>query len=234
MPIDLVIAIALTASAAVVVWILCAALPAAASRRALAAIALVAWFAVIVALGATSALAPGNFGTPALGLVVALPVVAVVALAAASARLRQALLSIPMPMLIAANAVRVLGVFFLILHAQGRLPAPFAPSAGWGDIVTGALALPVAWLVARKAQGWRPILLAWNTFGLADLIAAIGLGVASAPDSPLRLFTEEPGTAMMSLLPMFLVPGYLVPILILMHLAIFARLRHPDRVAHAP
>jgi hypothetical protein len=119
MPIDLLIAIALTASAAVVVLILCAALPAAASRRVAAAIVLVAWFAVIVVLGATSALAPGNFGTPALGLVVVLPVVAVVALAAASAQLRQALLSIPVPALIAANAVRVLGVFFLICMRAG-------------------------------------------------------------------------------------------------------------------
>jgi hypothetical protein len=94
--------------------------------------------------------------------------------------------------------------------------------------VTGALALPVAWVVARKAPGWRPILIAWNTFGLADLIVAIGLGVASAPDSPLRLFTEEPGTGMMAVLPMLLVPGYIVPILVLMPLAMFARLRRSD------
>ena len=62
-------------------------------------------------------------------------------------------MAIPLPALVAAHAVRVLGIFFLILHAQGRLPAPFAPTAGWGDIVIGATALPVAWLVAARGGG---------------------------------------------------------------------------------
>ena len=36
-------------------------------------------------------------------------------------------IGIPTAVLIGANAPRVLGVFFLILYAQGQLPAPFAP-----------------------------------------------------------------------------------------------------------
>ena len=69
MAIDLVIAITLTASAAVVVWILCAALPAPASRRAVAAIVLVVWFAVVVTLGASQTLAPEHLGPRLVGSV---------------------------------------------------------------------------------------------------------------------------------------------------------------------
>ena len=47
----------------------------------------------------------------------------------------------------------------------GRLPAPFAPSAGWGDVLVGVLALPVALMAARRAAGWRPIALLWNIVG---------------------------------------------------------------------
>ena len=77
--------------------------------------------------------------------------------------------------------IRVLGASFLILMASNRLPAPFAPVAGGGDIVAGAVAVPVAWLVYQRAKGWRTVLMAWNLFGLADLIAAVTLGVLSSP-----------------------------------------------------
>jgi hypothetical protein len=120
---------------------------------------------------------------------------------------------------------RILGVGFLVLHAQGRLAAPFAPVAGWGDIFIALMALPLAWLLAsRVSTAIRRLALAWNTLGFIDLLVAVGLGVTSAPDSPLQVFTRPPGTALMTELPMLLVPLFLVPLYLLSHLAIFARL----------
>ena len=84
---DLLIAIVLTASAAFVVWELSSALPGPTPRRIKFATVLVAWFAVIVALGATRVLAPERLGTPAVGLVVLLPVVAFAILGIADRRL---------------------------------------------------------------------------------------------------------------------------------------------------
>jgi hypothetical protein len=54
---------------------------------------------------------------------------------------RRALLSIPVAALVAVNGFRIGGVLFLLLFADRRLAAPFGPSAGWGDIVTGATAV---------------------------------------------------------------------------------------------
>jgi hypothetical protein len=103
------------------------------------------------------------------------------------------------------------------------LPAPFAPVAGWGDIFVGATAFPVAWLAYRQRTSARPILWIWNIIGLADLIAAVGLGVISSP-GPARLIFAEPSSAIMTTLPWLLIPGFLVPLLIAVHIAIFIRL----------
>ncbi|MGH6922174.1 MAG: hypothetical protein ACRED5_00245 [Propylenella sp.] len=224
---DLLIAIGLTAAAAVVIGALSASVPAPARTRIGFAAVLAAWFSVAVFLGATGVLAPEHLGTPAVGAAVALPIVAIAWLASRWPVLRNALLGIPVPVLIGVNTVRMLGFFFVALYAQGRLPEPFAPIAGWGDIAIGLTALPVAWLVARQAGAWRPTALSWNLLGLADLIVAVSLGVMSAPDSPFRVFTEGPSTSAMAALPMFIVPGFLVPLLVLTHLAVFYRLSAP-------
>ena len=223
MPIDLVIAVVLTASAAAAAATLAAALPASGALRIGAAAALSAWFFAVVAIGASGLAGPEALGTPAVGAAVLLPVLAVTILAAVRPSVRALLLAIPLPVLVGVNAVRVLGVFFLLLYAAGRLPAPFAPIAGWGDIAVGLAALPAA-LIAARTAGWLPIVFGWNLLGLADLVVAIGLGVTSAPDSPMRLFGEGPGSQAMSVLPMFLVPGFLVPLLTLTHIAVFVRL----------
>jgi hypothetical protein len=57
--------------------------------------------------------------------------------------------------LVGINGVRVAGVFLLILHALGRLAAPFSTSAGWGDIIAGAIAIPAAALMTSKGTAPR-------------------------------------------------------------------------------
>ncbi|HQT26787.1 MAG TPA: hypothetical protein PLK99_09375, partial [Burkholderiales bacterium] len=97
---------------------------------------------------------------------------------------------------------------------------PFAPLAGWGDIIAGITAIPAAFLAARGLKG---LTFLWNTFGLLDLIAAIGLGATSSP-GPLHLLMVEPDTTIMTTLPWLVVPGFLVPLLASVHLAVFYRL----------
>jgi hypothetical protein len=99
----------------------------------------------------------------------------------------------------------------------------------------GALALPVAYLVRRRVRGWKAAALAWNTLGIADLFTALTLGVTSSP-GPLRVFLEEPGSGIMTALPWILIPAFIVPLLIAIHLAVYARIlgeRAPRRLASA-
>jgi hypothetical protein len=140
---------------------------------------------------------------------------------------RRAVLSIPLVALVGINSVRVAGVFFLMLHAEGRLAAPFSTSAGWGDIVAGAIAIPLTVRLAWKGAVPRWLLIGWNALGALDLFTAVALGALSAAGTPFRVFTEAPGTVAMGTLPWVLIPSFLVPLFLLTHLAVAVRLRAP-------
>jgi hypothetical protein len=186
-----------------------------------------AWVAAMVAVAALGGFRPGLLGT------VPTPVLAFTTLVLgslvawfASPSFRAALLSIPLAALVGVNAFRIGGVFFLLLFADGRLSAPFAPSAGWGDIITGIAAIPVAAAAAASRQNVsRRLLAAWNAFGAVDLVVAVTLAFLSAPGTPFRLFTEGPGTVVMTTVPWILAATFLVPLYLLTHFTIAVRLQ---------
>jgi hypothetical protein len=223
---DITGAIELTACAAIVVAGLSAGLGRTAGARIAAAAAFCAWFALIVLLAARGGFDPRlGIGILGVGAAVGAPVAALLWAGARLPGLRRAVAEMPLAVLIGVNSVRVLGVSFILLHAAGRLPAPFAPVAGWGDIFIGLTAPPVAMLACGRRPGSAALALGWNSLGLLDLVVAVGLGVTSAPDSPMRLFHGEPGSQLMGTLPWILIPGFLVPNLMLTHFAIFWKMR---------
>jgi len=199
--------------------------PVAGSTKLAAFAAAAAWGGIIVATAALGGFAPGAAGP------VPAPVFALVGLLALLfgawfllPRFRGALLSVPLPALVGLHAARLGGVAFLILAADGRLSAPFAPVAGWGDMVVGALAIPLAAMAAGGADERPAWLGVWNALGALDLVVAVALGALSAPGTPFRVFTEGPGSLAMTALPWVMVPVMLVPLFLLTHLAIAARL----------
>jgi hypothetical protein len=137
---------------------------------------------------------------------------------------RNATFATPLPALVAINAIRIIpGAIFIVLFAVGRLPAPFATSAGWGDIFAGAAALPLAWAIAQFGSRTRELAVLWNAIGISDLVAAIALGALSAP-GPLQMFAGPPTSAIMTALPWLIVPGFIVRSLVFIHVVIFYRL----------
>ena len=217
--------IGLTGSAAIIISFLAFAMAETPRGRLTVTGVLAAWFALVVMIGASAALDPvRGFGVPALGLTVGLPVAALVSAFFAFGPIRAATLAAPLPALVAVNAIRILpGWLFVLLYARGELPAPFAPSAGWGDIFAGAAALPIAWLLIRFGRRVAPLVFVWRVIGIADLVTAIALGALSAP-GPLQAFVGPPTSAIMTTLPWLIVPGFLVPSLIFIHVVIFHRL----------
>jgi hypothetical protein len=213
----------LTVSASIAVVFLSLAMARTTGGRVAVLVALGAWFALVLAIGATGALSPAGGGAPALGLAVVLPIAALVSAYFALPSVRNAMTTTPLPALIAIHAIRLLGVMFLVLYAKGRLPAPFAPSAGWGDVFIGATALPLAWAVTRFGARVRPLVFLWSAVGVADLVVAVTLGALSAP-GPLQVFVGPPDSSPMTSLPWLIIPGFLVPILFFIHIVIFTRL----------
>jgi len=183
-----------------------------------------AWFATIASLAAAGTFArPAGAGILAIGAAVAIPILAGLIAFANSRSVRSFALGAPLAVLVGVHAGRLLGGFFLALHAAGRLPATFALTAGWGDIFVGAAALPLAWAIYRRTPGWRPLALAWNALAMADLVTAVSLGVGSS-DFPLRFIFENPNSGAIATLPWAMIPGFLVPLFMLTHLAIFAQI----------
>jgi hypothetical protein len=228
MNIDLIGSVELTASAAIVIAALSIGFGSDATTRLGAAIGLSAWFVLVVVLAATRALYyDGGTGTPGLGVAVALPIVILCILIARVQSLREGFRRVPLWLLVGVHTVRLLGISFVILYATHRLPAPFAPVAGWGDIFIGATAPLVAWFAYRQGANARGIVWTWNLVGALDLIAAVGLGATSSP-GPLRLIFVEPSSAIMTTLPWLLIPGFLVPLLFTVHIGIFIRLMKPE------
>lgn len=230
---DIVGAIVITAIYAVIVGILAGLSPLSRTTKLLACAVAAIWPAIIILIAVSGGLAPGATGPVPVPVLLLL---SMLGLLFGSWWLlpgfREALLVVPMAALVGLNATRLVGIFFLLLAADGRLSAPFAPSAGWGDIAVGVAAIVLAVLLARGSA--RPIWLgAWNGLGTLDLLSAVSLGALSAPGTPFRVFTEGAGTQAIGTLPWTLIPAALVPLFLLIHVTIAVRLRSAQSAPRA-
>ena len=109
--------------------------------------------------------------------------------------------------LIGVQWYRAEGIIFLFpLLAYHALPAEFAVPAGVGDLLTGLFAPVVAWAVSTKQRGAYGWAIAWNLFGILDLIVAPTTAIHS-------------GAQILQMYPLSIVPLFLGPPLgILTHL----------------
>jgi hypothetical protein len=201
------------------------------SRFAKLALALASglWIGLSAAAGAAGMIAISK-PFPVVGIFVALPLLAA-AIATSWPAARRAMLSVPMPLMIGLNIGRIFAVLFFLLAAEGRLSGPFSVFAGWGDIITGVVAVPLLWLVNREGTRRANVIAAWNLFGAADLALAITLGVTSAEGSSLQVFAG-PGSAAMQQLPWSFVPTVLVPFWLTLHAIIWVQLRRRAPLSH--
>ena len=145
---------------------------------------------------------------------------------------RRLLKAVPQTWLIGAQTFRIVGGVFLIAATYDAVPAYFAIPAGWGDLLTGVAALLVAIWWARRAPFARRAAWAWNIFGLLDLLVALGIGTAVLAAPAATLFGGSPqwleqaaqgfqpfGPAIFPVsFPLALVPTFIVPLSIVLHL----------------
>ncbi|MFY9529917.1 MAG: hypothetical protein WBC04_23430 [Candidatus Acidiferrales bacterium] len=137
---------------------------------------------------------------------------------ATSEKFRQFALSLNPRTLTFVQSWRILGFVFVVLQAYGVLPPIFALPAGYGDMAIGATASLVAWKLANPSH--RNIFILWQVLGIADLVVAVGLGTTARLLSPY-------GTSMvaMTVLPLSLVPTFIVPLLLILHVICIAQAR---------
>jgi hypothetical protein len=190
---------------------------------------LAAWFLLAVWLGLRGTL--GATGKPPLALAVAMGVpLLLFALEGRLGRpLFRGLQRLDLASLIALQTFRVGGVFFVVAWLGGSLPAAFALPAGLGDLAVGLTAPLVAAAVANRAPRHRAVALAWSVAGLADLFVAVSLGVTHSSSS-LGVFASSLRTDALARYPFSLIPTFLVPLAIMLHVLGLRALTRPRAI----
>lgn len=127
------------------------------------------------------------------------PLVGAVGLLYWSKTMRAVNAAMPPSWLIWFQSYRVVGAMFLYpFLAYGVLPAAFAIPAGVGDVAVGALAPLIAHRVASRRPNAARWAVAWNLFGILDLVVAVSAAIGSQ-------------AGLINLYPLVLVPLFLGP-----------------------
>jgi hypothetical protein len=188
-----------------------------------AALILVLWLAGAIALGVAGAFHASAGDVPALQYGVFLPILLGAPLIWRSPLVGRIIDAVPQQWLVSVQVYRALGVIFLILYAHGKVPGLFAWPAGVGDVLVGVLAPIIGLAYARDPQQNGDLVAGFNLFGLTDLAIAISTGFLTAP-SLAQPFAVAPPNELIALYPLVLIPVFLVPVSILLHLASLAKL----------
>lgn len=190
---------------------------------ALLALVLLAWGAGVVFLAEAQGLRQSP-GQPPLKLMtsIAIPVAIGVLVWLFVPAFRRWTDSWDLALLVGLQTFRVIGIVFLFVWWLGNLPTLFAWVAALGDIAVGVLALPAMLAVAQRTVGWQKRVRRLTYAGLADFAVVLLLGALSA-QGRLMHFDAEPTPAAMQIMPMIMIPGFLVPIFILLLLLQYQR-----------
>jgi hypothetical protein len=177
-------------------------------------VALAVWCASVFGLGAAGAFV-GPPGRPPLALVAGamLPLVVFGGAYRGSRAFRDFVLTADLRLVTAFQGWRWAGFGLLSLWTHGVLPGLFAWVAGLGDMAVGFTAPWIVLALARDRAfaGTRRFAL-FNSFGILDLVVALGLGGASAV-----LLRSDVTTAAMAQLPEILIPAFMVPLFLMLH-----------------
>jgi hypothetical protein len=191
-----------------------------------------AWFAASLGASALHLLQRQQPGQPPIPLLIAVltPLAAFSIWYASSRPFREFVLSLNPRTLTLVQSERIGGLVFLAMYTYNILPGIFALPAGWGDIAIGVTAYLAA---TRLVPHRRRAFIAWQLLGILDLVVAVSMGGAANFIDPHGI-----STAPMTMLPLSLIPGFAVPLFVILHIICIAQARRwpaeqRGRLAHA-
>ena len=196
-------------------------------------IVLVGWLGVTGGLAWLGAYHGAGNRIPTIQLGIFVPLLVGLLLYWRSPSLARLLEAVPQQWLVGIQLYRVLGGVFVVLFAAGRLPGLFALPAGLGDLAVGLLAPLIARSWVHHPRESASVVRSWNILGLADLAVALATGFATSP-SPFQIAAFANPNDLITAFPLVLIPVFLVPLSILLHLASLAKLRRSAAEAGCP
>jgi hypothetical protein len=148
--------------------------------------------------------------------IIAIPLIATIIILT-SKKLSEILQQIPV-----ANLIRLQSFRFFVelllwsLFTINLVPVQMTFEGRNFDILAGITAPFIAWLAANQKIS-RTALIFWNLICLGLLINIVGIAILSTP-SPWRIFMNEPANTIVTVFPVSLLPGFLVPLAYVLHL----------------
>jgi hypothetical protein len=135
---------------------------------------------------------------------------------------KQLLRSATLESLIFLHVFRLVGAFFFLLYFYKALDPNFAISAALGDIITAAFAIPVARAVAQKKTWANKAVVAWNIFGMLDIVNILTIATLGAIRS---VGAGVQGGGEMTMFPFVWFPAFAPATILFLHVAVFRKLR---------
>lgn len=129
--------------------------------------------------------------------------------------------AVPLHWLTGIQVYRIVGtIVFLPLMAMKILPAYFAIPASFGDLIAGLAAPLIAYWVWKRNSHWKIQAILLNIFGLLDFIVAVclGSGILYSGLSKILFDEEQIVTAHFAYFPLSLIPLFILPVGIVLHL----------------
>lgn len=179
--------------------------------------ALAVWLGVVLIAGARGAFVgvPGQPPLPVFAGAVVPLIMFAIALRTSQA-FREFLLALDVRLIVAMEAWRYAGFGFIALYANHVLPGLFAWPAGLGDMAIGMVA---PWWIVTLSK--NPDAAAtfqfrlWNALGILDFVIAFTTATICA----MTITADVPPTiAPMGQLPLVLIPAFMVPLFVMLHI----------------
>jgi hypothetical protein len=178
---------------------------------------LAGWFVIALALAIGGVYSAATSRIPTIQFGIAVPLLIGCLLIWRWPAVSRLIDAVPRQWVIAIQFYRVEGVTFLLLYAGHLLPGVFALPAGLGDVAVGLLAAAIGIGATGGRQLNSRTVLRWNLLGIADLIVALTTGFLTAP-SAFQMFAFDHPNELISMFPLVLIPTFLVPFAILLHI----------------
>ena len=146
---------------------------------------------------------------PALILIIPLPFILLFSFSKTGVQL---LKLVPAHWLVAIQSFRIfVEILLWFAFLANKLPIQMSFEGGNFDIFSGLLALPAAYLIAKKKDFSQKVIIVFNVIGILLLLNILVIAVLSMPTS-FRYFMNEPSNVLVAQFPFILLPGVLVPI----------------------
>lgn len=173
-------------------------------------ISLIGWFAAVAGWSASGMM--GRFDLFPLNVIpmLAVPFLSILVFVFLPST-REILGQIPQATLIGLQSFRIVVEFLLWgLFLIQQLPLQMTFEGRNWDVLSGLLAIPVAYLVARKRISNLSVVF-YNLAGLALLANIVSIAILSMP-TPFRAFMNDPANTIVTVFPFSLLPAFLVPL----------------------